>query len=97
MQQGSPLPLAVTFDPETKNPTLRRIKRAWQSKITDSLVEVRTDKGHAIKCTPDHEFYAYGGQVKIQASELKSGQRLCKIGSGKAHDRAYCDSSKNRV
>ena len=76
---GEELPLAITQDPEARTPVLRRIKTAWKSKTTSTLVEVRTDKGITIRCTPDHKFYLYDGRG-IAASDLEPGQSLRKIG-----------------
>ena len=76
---GKNLPLAITHDPEGRTPVLRRIKRAWESKTTSTLVEVQTDKGITVRCTPEHKFYLHDGRG-IAASDLEPGQSLRKIG-----------------
>ena len=76
---GQQLPLAITHDPERRTPVLRQITRAWQSKTTSKLVEVQTDKGITVRCTPEHVFYLYDGRG-MAASDLQHGQSLRKIG-----------------
>jgi ribonucleotide reductase alpha subunit len=76
---GLPLPMAYSFDRETGLPALRQIRRVWVAGSTRRLVEVVTDKGIRLRCTPEHRFLTYGGEY-VEAQHLTAGQRLRKIG-----------------
>lgn len=75
---GLPLPYAYSWDTNDKTPVLRRILKAWIAGETSSLVEVTTDKGVKVQCTPEHQFLTYSGQW-IPAKDLATGTRLRKI------------------
>ena len=76
---GADLPLAVTYDPESRLPVLRRIRKAWKAGETRTLTEVTTEKGLRLRCTPEHQFYLRNGRA-VAATDLEPGQRLSKIG-----------------
>lgn len=78
---GLPLPLSFSFDVGDRLPVLRQIKKVWRSGEAATLVEVKTDKGVVVRCTPEHRFLTYAGEY-VEARDLKAGQRLRKIGRG---------------
>ncbi len=78
---GLPLPLSFSFDAGDRLPVLRQIKKVWRSGEAATLVEVKTDKGVVVRCTPEHRFLTYAGEY-VEARDLKAGQRLRKIGRG---------------
>ena len=80
-QRGESLPFAFAFDTETNLPVLRPINKVWIAGETESLVEVRTDKGVVVRCTPDHRFLLRDGTY-VEARQLREGDRLRKIGRG---------------
>lgn len=81
---GEALPMTFAFDTEQTLPVLRRIRRAWVTKMSTEIVEVRTSKGVVVRCTPEHQFLVRnglrlpGGRY-VEAKDLKSGDRLRKI------------------
>jgi ribonucleotide reductase alpha subunit len=77
--QGKPLPRVFAFDRASDLPVLSEIEKAWCTRHVDQLVEVVTDKGIILRCTPNHEFLLKDGTY-CRADELKSGTRLRKIG-----------------
>jgi ribonucleotide reductase alpha subunit len=84
---GAELPYVFSWDIGNTLPVLKKIKRAFVTKMADELVEVKTDKGASFKCTPNHrvlvrtsgrgscEFYG-------EAKNLFPGVRLRKIARG---------------
>ncbi len=54
--------------------TLESVSRAWVAGETADLVEVVTERGLTLRCTPGHRFLADGEWVEAQM--LASGQRL---------------------
>ena len=77
MEDGA-LPLAVTHDPHTGRPVLRQIRKAWKAGDAHDLVEVTTDNGLQLRCTPEHRFYLADGRA-VAAQQLEPGQRLCAV------------------
>ena len=71
-------PLAITHDPDTGQTVHRQIRKAWKAGEADELVEVTTNNGLSLRCTPEHRFYLAGGQA-VAAAELEPGQRLCTV------------------
>lgn len=67
------------YDLEDNLPSLVDISKVWISGKTSNLVEVTTDKGIKIRCTPEHRFLTFGGKY-VKAKDLKKGDRLRKIG-----------------
>lgn len=79
--RGETLPLVFSFDLADSMPKLRRITRAWLAGRASRLVEVRTQRGHVFRCTPEHRFLLRSGEY-VSAEMLKPGDRLRKIGIG---------------
>ena len=77
MDEGA-LPLAVTHDPRTGHPVLRQIRKAWKAGDAHDLVQVETEHGLELRCTPEHKFYLEDGQTAA-AQQLEPGQRLCAL------------------
>ena len=77
-KSGLPLPYAYSWAAQDKTTVLRRILKAWVAGETSSIVEVTTDKGIKVQCTPEHRFLTYSGQW-VQARDLTPGTRLRKI------------------
>ena len=77
MEDGA-LPLAVTHDPHTGRPVLCQIRKAWKAGDAHDLVEVTTDNGLELRCTPEHRFYLTDGRA-VAAQQLEPGQRLCAV------------------
>ena len=77
-REGKDLPYAFSFDCTARLPVLRRIKRVWQSGQARELVEVKTDKGVTVRCTPEHRFLLQDGTY-CEAQHLSLGMRLRKI------------------
>jgi len=76
---GNDLPYAFAFDTVTNLPVLRKIKKVWIAGRTKRLMEVKTDKGIVVRCTPEHRFLLRDGTY-VEAQNLKAGMRLRKIG-----------------
>lgn len=76
--EGVPLPYAYAFDQRSGLPVLRPITKVWVAGNTDTLVEVVTDKGLVLRCTPEHRFLLQNGEYK-EAKDLAPGTRLRKI------------------
>ena len=72
------LPLAVTHDPDTGNPVLRQIRKAWKAGEADHLTEVTTDGGLVLRCTPEHRFYLADGRA-LPAMALEPGHPLAAL------------------
>lgn len=76
--RNEPLPYAYSFDRGERLPVLRRIKRAWKAGDVNELVEVRTQRGIILRCTPEHRFLTHAGDY-VAAKDLCPGTRLRKI------------------
>jgi len=77
--EGRRLPYAIGWDWSNNMPALRPIKHVWKAGRANQLVEVTTDKGLKLKCTPDHVFYLRDGS-EVRAGDLHPGMRLRKMG-----------------
>ena len=86
-KNGKTLPMAVTYDPDTRLPTIRNIKKAWKTGETSKLVTIITERGLVLNCTPEHIFYLRNGKA-VKAKNLKNGQRLSKVGISKNKNRS---------
>lgn len=75
---GMSLPHAFSWDTVNKTTVMRPILKAWVAGETDNLIEVTTDKGVVVRCTPEHRFLTHAGEW-VQAKDLESGTRLRKI------------------
>lgn len=76
---GAALPYAYAFDLQTSLPVLRPIRKVWVAGHTTRLVEVRTQRGVTLRCTPEHRFLTRTGEY-VEAKDLTPGTRLRKIG-----------------
>ncbi len=76
------LPQAQTFDIAEQRWSLRPINHVWVAGYTDRLVEVQTEAGLSLRCTPEHRFLTTRG-LWVQAQELEVGTPL----RGQADDR----------
>ena len=72
---GKPLPAVRAFDALIGGHTFRRILNVWVAGNTSHLVEVRTEGGLVLRCTPEHRFLLRDGRY-VQAVSLKSGNEL---------------------
>lgn len=78
-EAGEALPLAFSWDTNSRLPVLRKILRGWKAGHSNQLIEVTTDKGITVRCTPEHRFLLHDGSY-VQAKDLVAGSRLRKIG-----------------
>jgi ribonucleotide reductase alpha subunit len=74
-QEGKSLPFVFGHDISTNMPVLRPIKSVWIAGEAQKLVEVETNKGIKIQCTPEHKFLLRNGTY-VQAKHLRVGDRL---------------------
>lgn len=86
-KRGTQLPLVFAHDIATNLPVLRRINKVWVAGKTSNLVEVSTDKGIKVRCTPEHKFLLRDGTY-VEASNLRTGDRLRKINKTRNAHRA---------
>ena len=78
-QRGESLPMVFSHDLSTDLPVCRRIKKVWVAGETTKLVEVTTDKGVKLRCTPEHKFLLRDGTY-VEAQDMRPGDRLRKVG-----------------
>jgi len=93
---GERLPYAFAFDLDSRLPKLASITRAWRAGRTESLIEVRTERGITLRCTPEHRFLLHSGDY-VQAKDLRSGDRLRKVARGENENRAGRRSINHRI
>lgn len=79
LAQAKTLPYVFAYDSSTNLPVLRSIDRVWKAGETRRLVEVITDRGIVVHCTPEHRFLLRNGEY-VEAEFLSPGDRLRKIG-----------------
>ena len=72
---GGELPKAFSWDESKQRVVLKNIEKAWESKKTKKLVEVITNTGTKIVCTPDHRFLTRKGKW-VEAQNLKVDVKL---------------------
>jgi ribonucleotide reductase alpha subunit len=72
------LPLARSFDIGAGRNVLRQITHVWVAGEARELVELRTEAGLALRCTPEHRFMTLGGYVA--AEDLEVGAALRAVG-----------------
>jgi hypothetical protein len=60
---------------------LKRIKKVFQTKIADSLVQVNLSNGTSVKCTPEHRFMLTDGVYK-EAQDLQTRDKLMTYSEG---------------
>jgi ribonucleotide reductase alpha subunit len=74
-QAGDELPEARSFDLSTGRFVSRPITKVWVAGETDRLVEVRTERGLTLRCTPEHRFLTREGRY-VEARSLTAGTAL---------------------
>jgi len=73
------LPSATSFDLESAEMVSRPITRVWIAGHTDRLVEVTTEQGLFLRCTPEHRFLTVE-RGWTEAQDLAAGDRLRTLG-----------------
>lgn len=64
-----------TVNEDTLNVEVKRIAKAFKTKMTDKLVEIVLSTEDLIRCTPEHRFMIHEGTY-VEAKHLKTYQRL---------------------
>lgn len=72
---GHDLPRVRAFDREANRIVERRILNAWVAGETRELVDVTTDSGSVLRCTPEHRFLIRDGSY-VEAARLARGADL---------------------
>ncbi|HSH58925.1 MAG TPA: Hint domain-containing protein [Acidimicrobiales bacterium] len=79
---GDDLPDVVSFDRKHGRWVVRQINGAWMAGRTSRLLEVRSDGGQVLRCTPRHRFLTR--EVGwAEARELRPGVSLEGMGRGR--------------
>jgi ribonucleoside-diphosphate reductase alpha chain len=82
-----PLPVVPSWDKSAKTARLQPIRKVWIAGYTTNLVEVETEDGAVLRCTPEHRFLTAEDEY-VPAEDLTPGtplRRLHQFGkSGKA-------------
>ncbi|MGI8810408.1 MAG: LAGLIDADG family homing endonuclease, partial [Acidimicrobiales bacterium] len=73
------LPEATSYDVDAGEMVSRPIRRVWVAGHTDRLVEVATQRGLFLRCTPEHRFLT-ADRGWIEAQELAVGEQLRTVG-----------------
>lgn len=74
-ESGKELPHSFSYDLTSELPTLSKINRVWISGEVTQVVEVCTERGITLRCTPDHRFLLYNGDY-VAAKDLVRDTRL---------------------
>jgi len=92
-QAGEEMPYALAWDTEKRRAVLHRIKRAWIAGQEARIIEVETDQGIKLQCTPEHRFLTHSGEY-VEAQKLTFGTQLRISGGslGKPTDQLVNDS-----
>ena len=72
---GASLPYSFSYDPLTGLGVSAQIRKVWVSGYTQQLVEVRTEKGIVLQCTPEHKWLLYSRDY-VAAADLEPGTSL---------------------
>ncbi|HWB71611.1 MAG TPA: hypothetical protein VG452_05285 [Egibacteraceae bacterium] len=72
---GQPLPQVKCFDLRTARHVHRQVRRVWVAGTTDRLLQVVTQEGLELRCTPEHRFLTADGRY-VAAQSLVTGQPL---------------------
>jgi ribonucleotide reductase alpha subunit len=72
--RGDALPRVWSYSIATAEPTLRDVTDVWIAGAATRLVELTTESGHVLRCTPEHRFLTENGY--IEAHELRRGIKL---------------------
>jgi hypothetical protein len=86
-QRGEQLPLALSYDTETRLPVAKPIQAAWKAGEARALVRVSTVRGLSFLCTPEHRWYLRDGTA-VEARALTPGDRLLKLAIGRNTNRS---------
>jgi ribonucleotide reductase alpha subunit len=78
-EAGNVLPAAQSFDLASRKFVTRRIRRVWIAGHTRQLLDVTTDRGLRLRCTPEHRFLIDGSEF-VEARELSPGAALRGVG-----------------
>ncbi len=85
---GEELPATRSFSVVGGEHRLASMRAVWVAGWTSQLVEVRTDAGLVLRCTPEHRFLLSGGQyVEARALAVGAALRAVDITGGDAVDR----------
>ncbi|HWI05181.1 MAG TPA: ribonucleoside-diphosphate reductase, partial [Acidimicrobiales bacterium] len=76
---GLDLPEATSYDLDAGETVSRMIRRVWVAGYTDDLVEVTTERGIFVRCTPEHRFLTVEG-LWVEAQHLTAGDGLRSVG-----------------
>lgn len=74
-KEGARLPDVASHDTETNSSVLNRTLRAWCSGQTTQLIQVTTQRGITIRCTPEHQFLLTDESF-VEARKLLQGNHL---------------------
>ncbi|MDQ6796026.1 MAG: hypothetical protein M3067_14655, partial [Chloroflexota bacterium] len=75
---GVPLPQVYSYDKKTRRTVLQTVNRVWVAGKASHLVEIQTERGRVLRCTPEHRWLTFSG-VYVQAQQLTPGTRLRKV------------------
>jgi ribonucleoside-diphosphate reductase alpha chain len=78
-EAGNTLPDVLAFDTVSGEWRRTAVLRAWQTKRAVQLVEVTTEGGLSVRCTPDHRFLTDEGRWEA-AEDLTPGRDLRALG-----------------
>ncbi|HWI04334.1 MAG TPA: LAGLIDADG family homing endonuclease, partial [Acidimicrobiales bacterium] len=73
------LPAATSYDVDSDEMVARPIRKVWVAGYTDRLVEVTTQRGLFLRCTPEHRFLTVE-RGWVEAQSLAAGDRLRTVG-----------------
>ncbi len=72
---GETLPQALSFDPRSGELALHDVTNAWLSGMSTEIVEIVTEHGISVRCTPEHRFLLAEGRY-VEAQDLAPGVEL---------------------
>jgi ribonucleotide reductase alpha subunit len=81
---GEPLPDVRAFDLPSGQHVNRRVLNVWIAGRTGKVVDVRTERGLTLRCTPEHRFLLLDGGY-VEACALRTGAVLRSV-DGEGHD-----------
>jgi len=77
---GNPLPRVWSLDSASGERQLRRPTSVWKAGDASTLVQVRTENGQFLRCTPEHRFLTSDGEF-MPAESLTGGSELRTLGA----------------
>ena len=85
-EAGDELPVARSYDVGQAAACERPITKVWVAGRTERLVEVQTEAGVTLVCTPEHRFLTASGSY-VEAAQLRRDEQLRTVkASGVAHE-----------